>query len=136
MLSLQVSFETQVNIVIQKWTFGNEGIDLLFCNLPRDSVNEQRVLDSVKLGKHGIEFILGPVQDLHINVYQVVHLRYGHDVKMLMNEKQLHFMVFGWIFQTIDKNVHNFEIYIISRHISQVDLQSYFESIILKRNLK
>lgn len=53
-LSLKISLKTLVDVVVKQRTLSDKGINLLFSNLPRYSVNQKRILDRVELRKHWV----------------------------------------------------------------------------------
>ena len=47
------------------------------------------------------------MQDLHINVNQLIHLKDAKDVKVLMDEEQFDFMKITWVSDAEDDKFHN-----------------------------
>lgn len=60
-LPLQVIHEAPLNVVIQQLTLGNQRIDLLLFYLPRNAIDQQRILYRVVLAQHGIKPVVFPI---------------------------------------------------------------------------
>jgi hypothetical protein len=52
-------------------------------------------------------FVVGSIQNLHIDINKVVHLRDSEDVKVLMDEEKLYLMISGWVFEADDQDIHD-----------------------------
>ena len=74
LLSLQISCQTCVDILVKQGTLGDQRVDLLLLDLPGNTVDQEGILDRIKLTKHRIIFEILPMQNLHVNIDQLVHL--------------------------------------------------------------
>ena len=73
MLLLQkVALKRFLDVTVQERTFGDQGVNSLLCDLPRNSVDQEGVLDSIELTKHWILLEFFGVQDIHVCVNQKI----------------------------------------------------------------
>ena len=74
------------------------------------------------------------MKNFHININQLVHLENWEDIKVLVDEKDLHLMEHAGVSDTEDNELHDLLIDVWRIHISQVDLSTNLESIISDTN--
>lgn len=70
------------------------------------------------------------MQDLHVDVNQLIHLKDAKDIKVLMDEEQLYFVKRTWVSDAEDDKFHNLITDVTRCKVSQVNLHSNLESIV------
>ena len=70
------------------------------------------------------------MQDFHIDVNQLIHLKDAKDIKVLMDVEQFYFVKWTWVSDAEDNKFHNLRTDVTRRKVSQVNLHSDLESIV------
>lgn len=107
-LPFQIFNHALMQIVRQQRTLGYQGIDPFFLNQPADTIDEERVLESVVLRQHRIQSEVLSVEHLHEVVDDGVKLRDLQLINVLYQQEHLYFVEFDRVSEAVDDYVQDF----------------------------
>jgi len=128
-LHLKILRERVLDILIERRALSDERVDLLPLDLPGDAVDEQRVLDGVVLAENGVGLDILAEQDFSVDIDELVQLLNCKDIKILVNEEQLHLVVLLRSLDRTDENVHDLDRNVGVAQVLQVDLHGDLERV-------
>ena len=98
LLSAKIVFQRLHNVFVQSRALSNQRVNLFSFNFPRNSIDQEGVLDCIELTKHWILLEFFGVQDIHVCINQEIQWSNWVHIEVLMYEKQLDFMELKGVF--------------------------------------